>query len=227
MPKHTDIDWIFFDIGGVLTDDRAFEAARDQVIIEAVSAHAAAPDAERIREARRLASGRLGELTANIIAELVADDGVRLRVQAEAERLWRERAGDRRHLSPLRPEAGPVLERLATCYRLGIMANQPARTKEKLLGAGVLHHFSHVGMSEDYGFHKPDPRLFREVLRATGATAARSVMIDDNLERGLTPAKALGFHTVWFADDKAGTAAATPSAHRTIARLDELVTIFC
>jgi FMN phosphatase YigB (HAD superfamily) len=227
MLKRTDIDWIFFDIGGVLTDDRAFEAARDQVIIEAVSAHAAAPDAERVRGARRLASSRTGELTANIIAELVADDGVRLRVQTEADELWRERAGDRRHLSPVRPEAGPVLERLATCYRLGIMANQPTRTKEKLLGAGILHHFSHAGMSEDYGFHKPDPQLFREVLHATGATAARSVMIDDNLERGLLPAKKLGFRIVWFVGDKTATAKDKMSADWIITELEDLDTIFC
>ncbi len=91
-----------------------------------------------------------------------------------------------------------MAQHLSRSYKLGIIANQHHSIINKLEKAGLLNYFTLADVSEDYHFEKPDPRLFTAVFSATGAIPTRSIMIDDNIERGLAPAKKFGMTTVWY-----------------------------
>lgn len=98
----------------------------------------------------------------------------------------------------IRPEAKDVIAQLSEKYKLGIIANQHSSIKLKLEEAGVLQYFHSTDVSHDHKLDKPDLKLFQAVLKQTGANPIHSVMIDDNIERGLIPAKKFGMTTVWY-----------------------------
>ena len=98
----------------------------------------------------------------------------------------------------IRPEAQKVVAKLSFKYNLGLLANQPVKTKEKLEQAQILQYFKFQDVSEDFNLRKPDPEFFKAIFKATGANPKESAIIDDNIERGLIPAKKLGMTTVWF-----------------------------
>ena len=81
---------------------------------------------------------------------------------------------------------------------MGLLANQPVSVKEKLDKAGVLQYFKFQDVSENFNLRKPDPEFFKAIFKAAGADPKESAIIDDNIERGLIPAKKLGMTTVWF-----------------------------
>ena len=91
-----------------------------------------------------------------------------------------------------------MVAQLAKHFKLGIIANQNTKIKQKLEDAGVLQHFLYKAVSADVGLTKPDPEYFKYVLNESGAAANCAVMIDDNPVRGLYPAKSLGMTTVWY-----------------------------
>lgn len=61
-----------------------------------------------------------------------------------------------------------------------------------------MQYFEHTGVSGDFHLEKPNPDYFRNVFEITGADPKTSVLIDDNVERGLVPAKSFGMTTVWY-----------------------------
>lgn len=192
----TNIDWIFFDVGGVLLDDTEAEHRRTELLLDICSAYEPSLRIEDILRAREEASAKIGSIETGIIASVLRDPAQQLMAGEEAKRRWKE-VGYKEY-SSLRPEAIGVIEQLSKKYKLGIMANQPEQMTQRLREFGLLVHFHHTGMSGDYGFHKPDPRLFEEIIKETGAVPSRSVMIDDNIERGLAPANTLGMKTIWY-----------------------------
>ena len=101
-------------------------------------------------------------------------------------------------LTQIRPDAELVLQKLSQKYQLGIIANQQKEAIGLLENAGLEKYFYHFKVSDHHGVKKPDPRYFEAVLKETGADPKRSAMIDDNLVRGLMPAKKIGMKTVWF-----------------------------
>ncbi len=73
-----------------------------------------------------------------------------------------------------------------------LIANQHESIRKKLDEAGVLQYFTHTTVSNEYKLEKPDSRIFSSVLEEVGVDSKNTVMIDDNIERGLIPAKEIG-----------------------------------
>lgn len=190
------LDWIFFDVGGVLLDDTEAERRRTALLLEICAAHDPSIRTEDILRARIIASGQIGSLETSVIETLLTDPRQRAAAVQETKERRHEIAYEQ--FSHPRPEALAVVAELSKKYRLGIMANQPEHTTRRLEEYGILRSFSHFVMSDGYALHKPDPRLFLEVFKETGALPTHSLMIDDNIERGLLPAQALGMRTVWY-----------------------------
>lgn len=190
-------DWIFFDVGGPLVIDSAAYEKRIDINLAVLQRYLPALTREQVLEAWHQASGQVGSIDRNLAYLLIED-------QEHAKEAWnnvrRQKAarGNYLQLVAVRPEAAGICEQLAKRYKLGLIANQGVGIKEKLTAAGVLQHFTHQKVSEDYGVEKPDPELYKRILSDTGADPKRSVMIDDNIERSLMPAKALGMTTVWY-----------------------------
>lgn len=196
MKLNKQIDWIFFDAGGVLLDETKHEERRIKLISEVVKEYNPDITKEDISKVRQRASGILGGLTTNMIKLLLPDKNQQESAIVKVKMLGK--SADQCGYAFIRPEAQDVVKKLSEKYSLGLLANQPKATKEKLKKAGVLKYFKFKDVSEDFNLRKPDPEFFKAIFRVTGADPNKSAIIDDNIERGLIPAKKLGMTTVWF-----------------------------
>ncbi len=89
-----------------------------------------------------------------------------------------------------------VLENLSKGFLLGIIANQNGDVSERLRVWQIDKYFSTVISSSDYGFSKPDERLFLAALHKADCTPNSAVMVGDRLDNDILPANKLGFQTV-------------------------------
>ena len=95
------------------------------------------------------------------------------------------------------PDAAFVLMTLRSRgYRLGIIANQPMGSEERLASFGLRDCFEVICASAEEGVDKPDPALFRRALDRAGCAATEAVMIGDRTDNDVAPAKSLGMQTV-------------------------------
>ena len=105
-------------------------------------------------------------------------------------------------------------------YRLHLITNGFEDVQHvKLASSRLTPYFEEVITSEHSGFLKPDPRMFAHALARTGATAAESLMVGDNLECDVLGAYNAGIDQVYFNPDKRRHFAQT--THE-ISSLDEL-----
>ncbi|HEX8507630.1 MAG TPA: YjjG family noncanonical pyrimidine nucleotidase [Hymenobacter sp.] len=101
------------------------------------------------------------------------------------------------------PYTHEVLDYLKQHYRLHLITNGFNDIQGiKLASSNLTHYFEEVITSEHSGHLKPDPRMFRHALERTGATAAESLMIGDNLECDVLGAYNAGIDQVYFNPDK-------------------------
>jgi putative hydrolase of the HAD superfamily len=97
------------------------------------------------------------------------------------------------------PFTHEVLDYLRPKYRLHLITNGFNDVQEiKLASSNLTHYFESVITSEHSGHLKPDPRMFAHALAHTGATAAESLMIGDNLECDVLGAYNAGIDQVYF-----------------------------
>jgi|SRR5579864_50194 len=111
-------------------------------------------------------------------------------------------------------DAAPCLERLAG-NQLGVISNG---TRDQQIGklkrAGLLHHFSVLVFSEDFGLGKPDRSIFLEACRQADKNPAECVHIGDDLVADVGASHGLGMRSVWL--DRLGVAACpVPAQHIT------------
>ena len=225
MKNNRRIEWIFFDVGGVLTDDVAVETWRINALTSVAQQYNPAVTRKKVEAAHQRASKMLGPINRNVFTILIKDK--KKAEQALKVYYFRHRKEvDYVGSSPLRPEVLAVVKKLAKNYSLGLIANQPKEMKEKLKRANLVKYFSHLGVSKEYGMSKPDAKLFLTILKETNADPLKSVFIDDNPERGLIPAKKLGFTTIWYKHSYWGQRPfLTTSVDYTITNLNELFQI--
>ncbi len=101
------------------------------------------------------------------------------------------------------PFTHEVLDYLRPNYRLHLITNGFNDIQSiKLASSNLTHYFEEVITSEHSGHLKPDPRMFAHALERTGATAAESLMIGDNLECDVLGAYNAGIDQVYFNPDK-------------------------
>ncbi|MGW5652681.1 HAD-IA family hydrolase [Streptomyces humi] len=151
-------------------------------------------------------------------------EGVRLTEDLERGALtqtqWNEAAGRLLGVEPdnlmgrvfadLRPQPAVIAAAAAARragVRVGILSNTVGLTPWNLYdGYGLDTLYDAVVLSEVHGVRKPEPEIFRLVLRELGLSAGECVFVDDT-EHYLPPAAELGFATV-HATDPARTVAA-------------------
>ena len=97
----------------------------------------------------------------------------------------------------LYPDARPCLNKLHQRYFLGIIANQPPGTRERLHRHGILQFFDLIVASAEEGLSKPNRRIFETALQKSGCASDQAVMIGDRIDNDILPARQLGMHTVW------------------------------
>ncbi|MET7694943.1 HAD family phosphatase [Streptomyces sp. NPDC005483] len=183
---------LVLDFGGVLTTPLLLAALafeRREGLAEGTLLTGLYLDPEAIRRTEELERGTLTQSRWN---------------QAAAERLGIPADNLMgRIFADLRPE--PVMIAAAAAARragikVGILSNSVGLTPWNLYeGYDVERRYDALVLSEVHGMRKPEPEIFRLVLKELGLTAEECVFVDDTAQH-LPPAAELGFATVHAVD---------------------------
>ena len=95
-----------------------------------------------------------------------------------------------------------VQETLNQCkghYSLAIVSDaQRAYGVPELRALGIYEYFNPVIISGDYGYRKPDPRLFQKALDRLQIRADQAIFIGNDCYRDIFGARQLGMKTILF-----------------------------
>jgi HAD superfamily hydrolase (TIGR01549 family) len=175
------VRWLFFDLGNTLINEEAATEARLRQMVGCFERHGRRCSLEDLRRAFEEASAELApRLMTAAIAKLTDDLDLRRPVGA----------GSRypKELEAPYEGAKQVLRMLSSRYRIGVIANQPAGTEERLTKWGLMPFVSIWLSSAEEGLEKPDPAIFRLALSRAECTPGEAVMIGDRLDNDIRPA---------------------------------------
>jgi FMN phosphatase YigB (HAD superfamily) len=102
------------------------------------------------------------------------------------------------------PHYGPLLERLAQHYRLGVVSNfDYSPTALGILeSAGVTALFDAIVVSDAFGWRKPAPSIFREALRRLDVVPAEALFVGDRADIDVAGAHGVGMDAAWINPDR-------------------------
>lgn len=99
----------------------------------------------------------------------------------------------------LYPGVKKTLKELKKKYRLAAVSDgQSAWAKAELNAVGLLDFFDPLIVSGDYGYRKPDHRLFKKALKKMGLSADEVIFIGNDLYRDVYGANLAGMKSVFF-----------------------------
>ncbi len=108
----------------------------------------------------------------------------------------------RRRLS-LYPHVRATLDVVRERYPLAIVTDaQTAYTRAELHKVGLLDYFDPIIVSGDYGYRKPDRRLFQLALDKMGVPAQNTLYVGNDMHRDIFGAQETGMITVMFDSDQ-------------------------
>jgi putative hydrolase of the HAD superfamily len=111
------------------------------------------------------------------------------------------------------PQVLDVLTRLKQRYKLAIVSDaQSAYGVPELRAVGLAHLFDPIIISGDYGFRKPDARLYQAALNDLGVTPEQAIFVGNDHFRDVHGARNAGMKTILFCPDgnKGGSTADEP-----------------
>jgi HAD superfamily hydrolase (TIGR01509 family) len=108
---------------------------------------------------------------------------------------------------PASPDILPILEGLATRFRLGVLTNWPhAATVDRYLeAAGWTRHLPIVVVSQRVGTIKPRPEIFRAAEVALGQQPAAILHVGDDWAADVVGARRAGWHAAYLRDRQGDT----------------------
>ncbi len=166
----------------MLDDPRALEVGVDDLIRLRDEVAASVPGPEQNHERIRRAS-----FTALLERFGVSDKRL-------ADRLGETYFTHRFGVIELYDDTPATLAALTGRYRVGLTSNgnnYPERF-------GLSDYFDFVLFSEECGFAKPDPRMYRETLRRGGCAPGEAVHVGDSLINDVQGAQGAGIYAVWL-----------------------------
>lgn len=99
----------------------------------------------------------------------------------------------------LYPGVRDVLDDLRQKFRLAAISDgQSLWARPELYQAGLLDLFAPLIVSSDYGYRKPDPRLYQLALDTLNLTAGEVIFIGNDMYRDVWGPQQLGMKTVFF-----------------------------
>ena len=221
MPEDHDIRGIAFDVNGtlveILTEDgmeAIFRAAGHFLTYQGIdlrrhqvrdlyfeimkqqqkSSPETYPEYDSTAIWRRIIEDHMSDYTRQLPAEKLAQMPLFL---AEMSR------GISRRRLRLYPYVREVLDSLRDRFALALVTDaQSAYARGELHKVGLLDYFDTVIVSGDYGYRKPDPRLFRHALDAMGVAAEHALYVGNDMHRDIYGAREVGMKTVMFDSDQ-------------------------
>ena len=119
--------------------------------------------------------------------------------------------------------AHELLAHVRNRYKLSVITNGFRETQHiKMRGTDLTDYFEHIIISEEVGYHKPDPFIFRHAMELTGAASpANCLMVGDTLPTDVLGALNAGWKAVHYSP----SGEMHPSPVITVRRLDELTSL--
>lgn len=97
------------------------------------------------------------------------------------------------------PQTHEILAQLKTRYRLAVVSDaQSAYGLPELRAVGLADYFAPIVISGDYGYRKPDSRLFQSALTALQITPEEAIYIGNDRFRDVLGARQAGMKTILF-----------------------------
>jgi HAD superfamily hydrolase (TIGR01509 family) len=94
---------------------------------------------------------------------------------------------------------GKILETLSQAgLQMGVISNSYGNVETLCREFGYNSYFKVLIDSFVEGVHKPDPQIYTLALERLDQPAQKVLMVGDNFERDVLPAKALGMKTAWL-----------------------------
>ena len=113
------------------------------------------------------------------------------------------RAISRKRLQ-LYPDVKRVLDELRPTYRMAIVSDaQPCWALPEMKAVGLNGYFEPIIISANYGFRKPDTRLFGKALDTMKLISAEVICVGNDMYRDIYGASQLGIKTI-FVDSNQG-----------------------
>ena len=183
------IRWIFFDLGYTLINEDGAAFGRLQQVCDSLDILGVKATVEELVGDLEEASRRFDPSPfASMLDRLIPDP--------EKQEFVRKSGRYPKELEAPYPDAESLLLSLAERYKLGVIANQPDGTEERLREYGLHAFFSVCLSSTELGIAKPDPEIFRIALAQAGCEPQHALMVGDRLDNDVRPAKSLGMQTV-------------------------------
>ena len=112
------------------------------------------------------------------------------------------RAISRKRLQ-LYPDVKRVLDELRSYYRLAIVSDaQPCWALPEMKAVGLSGYFDPIIISANYGFRKPDTRLFEMALETLKLMSAEVICVGNDMYRDICGASQLGIKTIFVDSDQ-------------------------
>ncbi|GAC1428080.1 MAG: HAD family hydrolase [Ktedonobacteraceae bacterium] len=107
----------------------------------------------------------------------------------------------------LYPQVQETLDQLHSQYRMAIVSDaQSAYAVPELRAVGILNYFNPVIVSGDYGYRKPDPRLFRKALAALEVRPEQALYLGNDLYHDILGAQQVGMKAIFVSYGRANIA---------------------
>lgn len=86
-------------------------------------------------------------------------------------------------------------------YKIAVLSDQWYLSKEAIMPTKLYKNFDEVVVSCDVGVRKPNPKIYRLILKKL-KSPAKQVLFIDNQEWNLKPARKLGMKTILYKNNK-------------------------
>jgi len=128
----------------------------------------------------------------------------------------------RKRLYPY-PGAKETLDTLRGTYHLALVSDaQPCFARPEIRAVGLEGYFDPVVISAEYGFRKPDPRLFQAALEGLTLNTQEVVFVGNDMHRDIFGASRLGIKTIFFASNQGTQSHPDTNPTYVITRLEQL-----
>ena len=121
--------------------------------------------------------------------------------------------------------SSPVLSRLASRYRLGLVSNFYGNLETVCADLGLHGLFAVIVDSARVGWTKPDPRIFQRALDDIGAAPNGATFVGDSPSRDMAGARGVGMRHIWLVPAGARATPCCPGDRvvNSLGELDELL----
>lgn len=175
-----EIEWIFFDLGNTLYDETYSDYER---VISLIETNKLNIDSSAFFAQMRLGAAMYAPSPFSYAREHM---GIKDNYPYSSEE------------EVLFDGVNDVLRQFSVHFKLGILANQPSSTLERLKKDGIYHWFDLCLLSEIENLFKPNLDFFQYAIKKADCSPNKIVMIGDRLDNDIMPAKKVGMKTVWI-----------------------------